>query len=247
MQVPTAETNIATPAASPTPVVSCADVNIESLPRRRTDYARILDRSQHTIKLYTSDGGTKLLRRPDGKVERQYRLNVGSLPVAYTSDKPAGADEPDLLYIMDRAVTSYNRDGEHGRRERGVENQEGQLVEATWAQGETSAAGWGVQEATAAACWQNLHCAWVALCAGGSLAAHSCANLMACQRIEPFITQQMCATALAAASAIVVYPRQASCSVLVTQCSVASTRSQASVSYLHSQQPACLLAVSASV
>jgi hypothetical protein len=91
-----------------------ADVNIESLPRRRTDYARILDRSKHTIKLYTSDGGTKLLRRPDGKVERQYRLNVGSLPVAYTSDKPAGADEPDLLYIMDRAVTSYNRDGEHG-------------------------------------------------------------------------------------------------------------------------------------
>lgn len=93
--------------------MSPADVDIDNLPRRHTDNARILDRNKYTVKLYTSDGGTKLLRRPDGKVERQYRLNVGSLPVAYTSDKPAGADdETDLLYIMDRAVTSYNRDGE---------------------------------------------------------------------------------------------------------------------------------------
>jgi hypothetical protein len=86
-------------------------VDIEALPRRRTDHARILDRTKYTIKLYTTDGGAKLLRRPDGKVERQYRLNVGSLPVAYTSDKPEGAEDTDLLYIMDRAVTSFNRDG----------------------------------------------------------------------------------------------------------------------------------------
>lgn len=84
-------------------------MDIENLPRRRTDNARILDRNKYTIKLYTSDGGTKLLRRPDGKVERQYRLNVGSLPVAYSSDKPAGAEDSDLLYIMDRAVTSYHQ------------------------------------------------------------------------------------------------------------------------------------------
>lgn len=72
----------------------------------------MLDRNKHTIKLYTTDGGTKVLRRANGKVERQYRLNVGSLPVAYTSDQPADAGDSDLLYIMDRAVTSYHRDGE---------------------------------------------------------------------------------------------------------------------------------------
>lgn len=114
------------------------DVDIYSLPRRRTDGAYILDRAKHDLKLYTSDGGTKLLRRADGSVERQHRLNVGSLPVAYTSDPPppapqpqpqagggdgaapasgaaaaaaAGAGPPDLVYILDRAVTSYNRDG----------------------------------------------------------------------------------------------------------------------------------------
>lgn len=94
------------------PLALPPDVDIEALPRRRTDHARILDRTKYTIKLYTTDGGAKLLRRPDGKVERQYRLNVGSLPVAYTSDKPEGAEDTDLLYIMDRAVTSFNRDGE---------------------------------------------------------------------------------------------------------------------------------------
>jgi hypothetical protein len=84
---------------------AAADVDIDTLPRRRTDNARIFDKTKHTIKLYTSDAGTKLLRRKDGSVERQNRLSIGSLPVAYTGDGSS-----DILYIMDRAVTSYNRD-----------------------------------------------------------------------------------------------------------------------------------------
>lgn len=83
-----------------------ADIDIDTLPRRQTDNARVLDTSKNTVKLYTTDGGTKLLRRQDGRVERQHRLNIGTLPVAYTSD---GADN--LLYIMDRAVTCYSQTG----------------------------------------------------------------------------------------------------------------------------------------
>ena len=86
-----------------------ADVDIDTLPRRRTDNARILDTSKNTVKLYTSDGGTKLLRRQDGRVERQHRLNIGTLPVAYTSD---GADN--MLYILDRSVTCYSHTGKQG-------------------------------------------------------------------------------------------------------------------------------------
>jgi hypothetical protein len=51
-------TQRATPATTP-----AAEVDIESLPRRRSDNARILDRAKYAVKLYTSDGGTKLLRR----------------------------------------------------------------------------------------------------------------------------------------------------------------------------------------
>lgn len=86
-----------------------ADIDIDTLPRRRTDNARVLDTSKNTVKLYTADGGTKLLRRQDGRVERQHRLNIGTLPVAYTSD---GADS--MLYIMDRSVTCYSNTGEEG-------------------------------------------------------------------------------------------------------------------------------------
>ena len=35
------------------------------------------------VQLYATDGGVKLLKRSNGDLERQYRLNVGKLPVAY--------------------------------------------------------------------------------------------------------------------------------------------------------------------
>lgn len=76
----------------------------------------MLDKSQYTVRLYTTDGGVKLLRRKDGAVERQHRLNVGRLPVAYTS-------EPDgnLLYVMDGAVTAFQKDpSERGAARAGV-------------------------------------------------------------------------------------------------------------------------------
>ncbi len=62
------------------------------------------------MRLYTSDGGVKLLRRKGGEVERQHRLNVGRLPVAYRSEAEGG-----LLYVMDGAVTAFQKDpGEPG-------------------------------------------------------------------------------------------------------------------------------------
>ncbi|GBF95525.1 hypothetical protein Rsub_08506 [Raphidocelis subcapitata] len=87
------------------------DVDIDTLPRRRTDGARVLDKGKHMLRLYTTDGGTKLLRRKDGTVERQYRLNVGRLPVAYTAE-PDGA----LVYVLEGAVTAFQKDPAAGDR-----------------------------------------------------------------------------------------------------------------------------------
>lgn len=78
------------------------DCSINKLERRRSDNAKILDTRKHIIKMYTTPGEVKLVKRATGKAERQYRLNVGTLPVAYRSE-PDG----DLLYIMDGAVTTY--------------------------------------------------------------------------------------------------------------------------------------------
>lgn len=60
-----------------------SDCKLEKLPRRKTDNATIVDTQRHVVKLYTIDGGVKLIRRRSGNVERQFRLNVDVLPVAY--------------------------------------------------------------------------------------------------------------------------------------------------------------------
>ena len=93
-----------------------ADVDIDALPRRRTDNARILDTSKHLVRLYTTDGGVKLLRRADGAVERQHRLNIGPLPVAYRAGGDGDGDGGRLLYVMDGAVTAFMREPNAGDR-----------------------------------------------------------------------------------------------------------------------------------
>lgn len=77
--------------------------NLSKAPRRRTDGARVIDTKVYTVKLYTVDGGSKVIRRHGGNCEKQYRFTIGILPVAYKT-------EPDgrYLYILENAVTSYS-------------------------------------------------------------------------------------------------------------------------------------------
>ncbi|GIL70154.1 hypothetical protein Vretimale_3401 [Volvox reticuliferus] len=79
------------------------DADLKKMPRRRTDGAYVIDTDEHTVKLYTADGGVKFIKRQNGTVEKQYRLNLGQLPIAYKSDLNSN-----LLYIMDGAVTTYS-------------------------------------------------------------------------------------------------------------------------------------------
>lgn len=41
----------------------CADIDLKKLPRRRTDGAYVVDTTEHTVKLYTEDGGVRLVKR----------------------------------------------------------------------------------------------------------------------------------------------------------------------------------------
>ena len=45
------------------PLTCAADVDMKKLPRRRTDGSYVVDTKLHTVKLYTSDGGIKLIKR----------------------------------------------------------------------------------------------------------------------------------------------------------------------------------------
>lgn len=87
------------------------DCNLNLAPRRRTDHSLVIDTQTYTAKLYTADGGVKYLKRRSGAVEKQYRINVGKLPIGYRTE-PEGR----YLYILDSALTTYSADeGAAGR------------------------------------------------------------------------------------------------------------------------------------
>ncbi|KAH6810425.1 hypothetical protein C2S51_024187 [Perilla frutescens var. frutescens] len=77
---------------NPTSVTSA----LKKMPKRKTDKAYVLDRKKHLARLNTSEAGKVLLKRGEGKVERQYRMNcVGcELVVCYRT-------EEDLEYVVD--------------------------------------------------------------------------------------------------------------------------------------------------
>lgn len=76
---------------------------MNAAPRRRTDHALVIDTNKYTAKLYTSDGGVKFLKRRSGAVEKQYRVNIGKLPIGYRTEP-----EGQYLYILDDALTTYS-------------------------------------------------------------------------------------------------------------------------------------------
>ncbi len=58
----------------------------------------MLDTAVYTYKLYTVDGGVKVLKRKSGQIEKQYRQNAGKLPIAYRSD-PLSPHERTIMHL----------------------------------------------------------------------------------------------------------------------------------------------------
>ena len=49
----------------------------------RTDGATVLDTAKYMCKLTTREAGTKIIKRNNGTIEKQYRQNLGKLVIAY--------------------------------------------------------------------------------------------------------------------------------------------------------------------
>ena len=60
------------------------ECDLSKAPRRQTDGAVVLDTEFYAYKLYnSSEGDAKLIARKNGAIERQYRVNLGKLPIGY--------------------------------------------------------------------------------------------------------------------------------------------------------------------
>ena len=79
------------------------DCNLFSAPRRKTDHSIVIDTTTFSVKLYAESGGVKFLKRKSGAIEKQYRLQIGAVPIAYRSE-PNGR----YLYVLDNALTTGN-------------------------------------------------------------------------------------------------------------------------------------------
>jgi len=85
------------------------DCDLSKAPRRRTDGSIVLDTEFYAVRLYAKEGAVKLLKRASGAVERQLRVNMGQLPIAYRSELGGR-----FLYIYKDSLSEYSGQAEAG-------------------------------------------------------------------------------------------------------------------------------------
>jgi len=78
------------------------DALLEKMPRRKTDRAYVIDTQINHVKLSVIPASVKYIRRGEGKCEKQFRYNCGTLPVLYKAEEYGR-----YIYIMDNAVSAY--------------------------------------------------------------------------------------------------------------------------------------------
>ncbi|CAA3012165.1 UPF0235 At5g63440 isoform X1 [Olea europaea subsp. europaea] len=82
------------------------DTQLQKMPKRKTDKAYVLDKKKHLARLNTSEGGKILLKRGEGKMEKQYRMNcLGcELFVCYRADEDL--ESSSFIYVVDGALST---------------------------------------------------------------------------------------------------------------------------------------------
>lgn len=76
------------------------------MPKRKTDKAYVLDKKKHLARLNINEGGKVLLKRGEGKLEKQFRMNCMGceLFVCYRSEEEL--ESTSLIYVVDGAVST---------------------------------------------------------------------------------------------------------------------------------------------
>ncbi|KAI4366791.1 hypothetical protein MLD38_022616 [Melastoma candidum] len=84
------------------------DTQLQKLPRRKTDRAYALDKKKHLARLNVKEAGKVLLKRGEGKLEKQFRMNCVScgLFVCYRAEEDAEAAA--LMYLVDGALSTVS-------------------------------------------------------------------------------------------------------------------------------------------
>ncbi|XP_019093881.1 PREDICTED: UPF0235 protein At5g63440-like isoform X1 [Camelina sativa] len=86
--------------------VLITDTQLQKMPKRKTDRSNVLDKKKHLARLNVSEGGKVLLKRGEGKIERQFRMNcIGcELFVCYRAEE--SLETTSFIYIVDGALSA---------------------------------------------------------------------------------------------------------------------------------------------
>ncbi|KAF3965318.1 hypothetical protein CMV_010484 [Castanea mollissima] len=86
--------------------VLITDTQLQKMPKRKTDKAYVLDKTKHLARLNINDAGKVLLKRGEGKLEKQFRMNCMGcgLFVCYRSEEDL--EVASFIYVVDGALST---------------------------------------------------------------------------------------------------------------------------------------------
>uniref|UniRef100_A0A6N2K3D4 STEEP1 domain-containing protein n=1 Tax=Salix viminalis TaxID=40686 RepID=A0A6N2K3D4_SALVM len=78
----------------------------EKMPKRKTDRAYVLDKTKHLARLHMDEAGKVVLKRGEGKLEKQFRMNcIGcGLFVFYRAEEDL--ELASFIYVVDGALST---------------------------------------------------------------------------------------------------------------------------------------------
>ncbi|GMP34104.1 hypothetical protein CsSME_00007123 [Camellia sinensis var. sinensis] len=86
--------------------VLITDTQLQKMPKRKTDKAYVLDKKKHLARLNINEAGKVLLKRGEGKLEKQFRMNCMGcgLFVCYRSEEDL--EFASFIYVVDGALST---------------------------------------------------------------------------------------------------------------------------------------------
>ncbi|CAI9113085.1 OLC1v1013621C2 [Oldenlandia corymbosa var. corymbosa] len=86
--------------------VLITDTQLQKMPKRKTDKAYVLDKKKHLARLNIQEAGKVLLKRGEGKLEKQFRMNCVTcgLFVCYRAEEDLYSAS--VIYVVDGALSS---------------------------------------------------------------------------------------------------------------------------------------------
>ncbi|GBG61510.1 hypothetical protein CBR_g21852 [Chara braunii] len=82
------------------------DTQLQSLPKRKTDNAYVVDKTKHLARFNVMEAGKQVLKRGESKVERQYRMKCAGceLFVCYRAEENLEAAK--YVYVAEGALST---------------------------------------------------------------------------------------------------------------------------------------------